>query len=325
MEVTAVQITVREQTHVAEARRAAEQAAGRAGLDKDDGGRVGIVVTELATNLLKHADGGEIVLDTLGGLQILALDKGRGMVDVEACVADGYSTGGTRGEGLGAVRRQADLFEVYSRPGLGTAILVRLTTGRKPVQTPSWASIGLPYTGEILSGDGWRVRRDEGTPTLMVVDGLGHGMFAHEASKAALEAFDKHGYKALSEVLEYVHGALRATRGAAVSLARVHPARVEFAGVGNVAGVFAAGGASRKMISHNGTLGHVAKRFQAFDYPTPAPPLVVLHSDGLGSSWTFDKYPGLSVCDPALVAGVLYRDFNRGRDDVTVLAFKESV
>ena len=82
------------------------------------------------------------------------------------------------------------------------------------------------------------------------------------------------------------------------------------------------GSGLRKMISHNGTLGHVAKRFQAFDYPVQGPPLVILHSDGLGTHWSFDKYPGLTACDPALIAGVLYRDFTRGRDDVTVLAFR---
>jgi hypothetical protein len=50
--------------------------------------------------------------------------------------------------------------------------------------------------------------------------------------------------------------------------------------------------------------------------------VLVLHSDGLGSSWDFETYPGLIARDPALIAGVLYRDFTRGRDDVTVLAFR---
>jgi anti-sigma regulatory factor (Ser/Thr protein kinase) len=318
-----MQIAVREETHVSEARRQAETAAARAGFDQTDAGRAAIVVTELGTNLLKHGGGGEIVLDTAGGaLQVLALDKGPGMTDVEACVADGFSTGGTRGEGLGAVRRQSEAFEVYSRPGLGTAILARLTPGRRAVAPPEWSSICLPHPGEVLCGDGWRVRRDDGIATLMTVDGLGHGLFAHEASQAALEAFDKHGVKPLTEVLEYIHGALRATRGAAVSLARLHPGRVEFAGVGNVVGVVASAGSARRMISHNGTLGHIARRFHAFDYPVNGPPVLVLHSDGLGTSWGFDKYPGLTACDPALIAGVLYRDFNRGRDDVTVLAFR---
>jgi len=322
MEVTAIQIVVREPTHVAEARRQAEAAAMRSGFGETDTGRTAIVVTELATNLLKHANGGEIVLDVADGLQVLALDKGPGMADVDACLADGFSTGGTRGEGLGAVRRQSEMFEVYSRPGMGTAVLTRLTAGRKPARTPAWATVCLPYPGEVLCGDGWRVRNDDGVATLITVDGLGHGIFAHEASEAALAAFDRYGLKPLTELLEYVHGALRPTRGAAVSVARVHEGRVEFAGVGNVAGVVSSGGVSRRMISHNGTLGHIAKRFQAFDYPVAGPPVVLLHSDGLGTSWVFEKYPGLTSCDPALIAGVLYRDFNRGRDDVTVLAFR---
>jgi hypothetical protein len=45
-----------------------------------------------------------------------------------------------------------------------------------------------------------------------------------------------------------------------------------------------------------------------------------MHSDGLLSRWSLDVYPGLARRDPALLAGVLYRDFRRGRDDVTVLA-----
>lgn len=322
MEVTTVKIEVRDQTHVAEARRRAEAAAVRAGFDETDAGRAAIVVTELGTNLLKHGGGGEFLIDHADGLQILALDKGPGMADVEACLADGYSTGGTRGEGLGAVRRQAETFEIYSRPGFGAAVLARLAGGRVASPARDWAAVCLPYPGETMCGDGWRVRVDEGVPTLITVDGLGHGLFAHEASEAALACFDRHGLKPLTEVLEHVHGALRPTRGAAVSLARVHTDRVEFAGVGNVAGAVVAAGGTRRMISHNGTLGHIAKRFQAFDYPLTGPPVLVLHSDGLGTSWSFEKYPGLAACDPALIAGVLYRDFNRRRDDVTVLAFR---
>ncbi len=322
MEVTTVSVPVSDPTHAAEARRGAQAAARKAGFNETDSGRAAIVVTELATNILKHGGRGEILLDPVGGLQVLALDKGPGMADVQACLEDGYSTGGTRGEGLGAVRRQAEAFEVYSRPGLGTAVLARLTAGRAPAEARSWAALCLPYPGEEVSGDGWRVRHDEGAATLMIADGLGHGLFAHEASLSAMLAFDRYGARPLPELLERLHAALRPTRGAAVSVARLWPAKVEFAGVGNVAGVVMASGASRRMISHNGTLGHVARRFQAFEYPVAGAPLVVLHSDGLAASWSIDRYPGLVAADPALIAGVLYRDFTRGRDDVAVLALR---
>jgi hypothetical protein len=47
-----------------------------------------------------------------------------------------------------------------------------------------------------------------------------------------------------------------------------------------------------------------------------------MHSDGLTSHWSLDAYPGLRLRHPALVAAVLYRDYQRGRDDVTVVVGK---
>jgi hypothetical protein len=47
-----------------------------------------------------------------------------------------------------------------------------------------------------------------------------------------------------------------------------------------------------------------------------------MHSDGLSSSWTLDKYPGLATFHPALIAAILYRDLSRHRDDSTVLVGK---
>ena len=65
-----------------------------------------------------------------------------------------------------------------------------------------------------------------------------------------------------------------------------------------------------------------ARRIQSFGYPMERGTVAVLHSDGLTSSWSLDAYPGLLTRDPALIAGVLYRDFVRGRDDVTVVVAK---
>jgi hypothetical protein len=51
--------------------------------------------------------------------------------------------------------------------------------------------------------------------------------------------------------------------------------------------------------------------------------LLVMHSDGLATHWNLDQYPGLVGRRPSLIAGVLYRDFARGRDDVTVVVAKK--
>jgi anti-sigma regulatory factor (Ser/Thr protein kinase) len=323
-------LAVRDVTQVAEARRAAVALARKMSFSEEDAGRVAIVATELATNLLKHGAGGELLVasfeDASGaGLECLALDKGPGMPDVAACLRDGYSTAGSAGTGLGAAVRQSQLFEVFSRAGLGTAALARLQRGRPgqlaPATAPSYGGVSVPKMGEEVCGDGWSVRPHPDGLTLMVADGLGHGPLAAEASNAAIAVFARYSEQSPAEILERVHGALRATRGAAVSVARLdlRRARVLFAGVGNVAGTLIDGTATRKMLSHNGTAGHAVRRIQELSYEFTGAPVVILCSDGLATSWTLERYPGLATCHPSLVAGVLYRDYNRGRDDATVL------
>jgi hypothetical protein len=78
----------------------------------------------------------------------------------------------------------------------------------------------------------------------------------------------------------------------------------------------------KRMVSHNGTTGHVAPRIRAFSYPVTGEPTIVLHSDGLTAKWDLARYPGLTQAHPALLAGVLFRDYRRGRDDAGVAAMK---
>ena len=94
-----IAVSVLEQSGVAEARRRASDVAERQGFSSEDVGRVALVATELATNVIKHASGGELLIgsysdDAGSGVEVLALDKGPGMADVQACLADGYSSAG---------------------------------------------------------------------------------------------------------------------------------------------------------------------------------------------------------------------------------------
>ena len=99
--------------------------------------------------------------------------------------------------------------------------------------------------------------------------------------------------------------------------------KLTFAGVGNIAARIYAGSESRQnLVSLNGTAGHQCDRIQDFSYPWPEDGLLVLHSDGLSTGTGLESYPGLAARDPALIAGVLYRDFCRGRDDATVVVAK---
>ena len=125
---------VADQSQVAEVRRIAADMARDGGFDETAAGRVALVATELATNLLKHAGGGDMLVQRFAegesaGIELLALDKGPGIGDLRRALDDGYSTAGSPGNGLGAIRRQSDEFAIWSRSGLGTAIVARIGGG----------------------------------------------------------------------------------------------------------------------------------------------------------------------------------------------------
>jgi anti-sigma regulatory factor (Ser/Thr protein kinase) len=326
-----IALAVQDQSQVSETRRRATDMAGRQGFGDTDTGRVALVATELATNILKHGNGGEILVGAYGegadtGIELIALDKGAGMSNLTASLTDGHSTAGTAGKGLGAVVRQSHFVDIASWPGTGTAILARIKRGQPPEERTDTSAIGavsVPMPGQDVCGDSWGVSVGLEETTLLVADGLGHGPEAAEASVEAVRLFHRYiGHRAPA-LLEYIHGGLRATRGAAVSVARFQPGsgKIIYSGIGNVAGVISANGGLRRTVSMPGTAGHTVRKIQAFEYPFTAG-LVILHSDGIASSWMLDRYPDLAAKHPTLIAAVLYRDLTRHRDDATVLVAK---
>lgn len=323
-------IALADPTGVGEVRRFAMTLAKRLGFDEVEREHVAIVATELASNVVKHGGGGEVLLRALGavephGLELLAIDRGPGMSDVGRSMSDGFSTSGTPGTGLGAGSRLSTTFEVQSSPGSGTVVLARIRDGRPSIGVRVGA-VCVPKKGEEVCGDGWGLTITGATVTVMVADGLGHGPLAADASRAAVDVLAAYPERAPAEILELANGALRSTRGAAIAVAAIdlNARIVRYAGVGNISGTIVTPDASRQLVSHNGTVGQDTRRAQELVYPFPQSARIIMNSDGLGSHWRLDRYPGMALRHPALIAGVLYRDFNRGRDDVSVVALAES-
>jgi serine phosphatase RsbU (regulator of sigma subunit) len=189
--------------------------------------------------------------------------------------------------------------------------------------TPTSGAVCVPFPGEDVSGDTW----DDvvmGSTTVFVADGLGHGPEANLAAERARQSFREHAADRFESILLAMHERLRATRGAAVALARINPngRRVEFAGVGNISGSVLSASERRSLVFQNGTVGGPMPAVRTGSEDLPAHGLLVLHTDGLTSHWNMDSYPGLVAHHPALVAGVLFRDFARPRDDATVLVYR---
>jgi len=325
-------LSIADPSQVGEARRSAIAIALRLGFNETDRGKVGLVVTEAANNLLKHAKEGVLLLQEISqgdrvGVEILAIDKGPGMAEIDRCLSDGYSTAGTSGHGLGTIQRISSVFDIYSRPEIGTALLAQLWAGQ-PSSLPSFetGAICLPKRGEEVSGDAWATKIMPQRSLFLVADGLGHGPSAAQASAEAVRSFIQNCDRPLPAIFEAAHDALRSTRGAALAIAEVNPEQeaLRFVGVGNISGDILSFSGNHSLMSHNGTVGHEVRKIQEFTHAWPSDGLLILHSDGLGTQWRLDRYPGLRQKHPSLIASVLYRDFNRGRDDVTVLVARST-
>lgn len=326
----ALRFSIEEASGVGEARRAGVDLARALEFGDVKQGEVAIVVTELATNLVKHAGGGEMLIQPVAapgavGLDVLALDRGPGFARPGEVLRDGYSTAGTPGTGLGAVRRIAGVFDTYSGPNVGTAVHARVLVSPGPSGVFDVGALVVAYPGERVSGDDVGVALLSDRLCALVVDGLGHGLGAHDAARAAATAFAHTSAAAPPDVLAAMHHALRGTRGAVAGVACIRPASgsVTFGGVGNITATVLTPTGRRGFASHNGTLGQTPPRGDAFTLPWTPESLLVLHSDGLTSNWSIERLPGLARRSAALIAGVMYRDFRRGRDDVSVLVVKE--
>jgi len=330
---TSVSLALEDKSQTAQARRIGSEMAYRLGFDEVAVGKVSIVITEICTNILKHAGRGEILFRVTGDqsmgsadLEVLALDKGPGMRDLARCMADGFSTGGSPGQGMGAIQRLSTVSDFYSVASEGTVVLARWSLKAAPQN--DWlraGAVNVPKKGEEVCGDSWGIEQNDEITMILVADGLGHGYDAHLASQEAVRMLRAYPDASAQNLLQFVHQALRSFRGAAVAVARIDRVRrqLSFAGAGNVAAqIYAGSQPMQHLVSVNGTAGHQSSRFREFSYVWPDNGMLILCSDGLSTSTGLPPRTDLALHDPSTIAGVLYRDFARGLDDATVVVAK---
>lgn len=320
-------VAIKDASSVGEVRRAAAAAGAKLKLDETRAGELAILTTEVARNALIHGGGGQVIVSGIaspGGpiARILALDSGGGIENLAAAMRDGFSTAGTMGGGLGAMKRLANRFEVFTSRG-GTMVLLEVGEGTA-THRMEFAGVVLPYPGERVCGDGWHCEHTPTRTVAVLVDGLGHGVGAAEAAQEAVATVRQRIAKSPGEILNYMHDALKKTRGAVAAVVEIRPddGKLTYAGIGNISASLISKGTSRSLISHNGTLGMTLRRVQEFQTEWLPDSIFVMHSDGLQSKWDLLSYPGLTLKHPALICGALIRDFRRHRDDAGVVVLK---
>ncbi|MYM24984.1 SpoIIE family protein phosphatase [Duganella sp. FT135W] len=320
-------IAIQHAADVGAARRSGQALADRLGMSETRIGQLALIITEAATNILKHAGEGSMLVSVAnyGGrrcVEVLAFDQGPGIANLQQAMTDGVSSAGTAGTGLGAIRRLADQFDVYAPMGKGTLLFARLWRDAAPASLPlRYGGVCQPIAGETESGDAWAVLPRQDGITMLAVDGLGHGPEAAKAAAAAVATLKATPAQPPGLLVEACHAALRPTRGAALAIATLNPAtqQLAFAGIGNIMASIYVDGARRQLMSHNGIVGHNVRKVQELQFPCPAGSLVVLASDGISTQWDLAQYPGLLAREPAMIAAVLLRDHGRRRDDASVL------
>ncbi|MFJ9040773.1 ATP-binding protein [Streptomyces sp. NPDC102406] len=301
----------------------ARDAARASGLDATAVERAAVLTTELAGNLLRHAVDGAVYVQRLpqnGGLDVVAVDRGPGMASPDRAMTDGYSTTGTLGSGMGAARRLADELALRTLPGVGTLICARF---RAPDAAPARADLGLvclPLRGEEACGDSAAVADAPGGRTAVVVDGLGHGVEAAEASAAAVRVFHEGPERPLPELLGAMDRALRGGRGAAVGLLRLRPGTAEHCGIGNVRLLLVGhDGVGPRAAGQPGVVGWNMPRPLPRSLSMPETSAAVLHSDGIAARWPDTATPFLLGLPPRLLAAALGHGHRSVRDDATAL------
>ncbi len=344
-------LEIKDEAQVGAARRAVRRFAAPLGFSEDELAELDIVVQEIGTNAARYATTGGCLhwttpLVDVPGLELFYCDKGPGIYDLDRVVRDGVSTGGSLGGGMGAISRLLDEFEAYStvrgatqrlvkrRTTHGTALFGRKWVAAARARNSSWeddtalsrntGAWSRPRPGEDVNGDAYCLLHHEDSMLLAVVDGLGHGRGAHEASEVALDSLGQWRGEPLDEILHAAHDALRATRGAVMAAIVLDKKREAFyyAGVGNVETRVFGSAEPVRPIPNNGTLGARMSNVRVWPHRWTQGTTIIMASDGLSATWDIGAYPGLLTKSPQLIAGVLLRDFKRDSDDATVLVVR---
>jgi anti-sigma regulatory factor (Ser/Thr protein kinase) len=322
-----------DQSGVAEARRATIRLAQKLGFSERNQADAALVATEAATNIIKYARSGEILLRQYAngngwGIELLALDRGPGIANLDAARRDGFSTGGSLGAGLGTMSRHSHLFDIYSIAGAGTALLARLQHAKSAETEASQFSIGArstPKAGQEVCGDAWAFDNRDGLLRAVILDGLGHGPLAALAARSAVDVFHRAGRIGNpSDILRSAHQGLKATRGAVMAVASIDTVsrRITFAGVGNIVGIVTSGETTQHLLSTDGTVGYNMRLVREVEAEWTARSVMILTTDGISTRWNLNRHPGLLEHHPSLIAAVLHRDFARDSDDATILVVK---
>lgn len=324
---------------VSEARRLAKAMAIEIGFDIKESEEIAIAVSELASNLVKHAQSGHLILTPLEdggrlGIKIESQDAGPGIPDVDQAITDGFSTTGSLGYGLGSINRLMDEFEIRtSTSGKTGTYITCLRWRREHIQKAGVCPLSFgvatrAYQKMELNGDAFVVKQGNGFTLTALIDGLGHGQFANRAALAARQYIVNHFDQPLEAIFRGVGRACRATRGVVLALARFDWAaetiKLTFASIGNIEARAFGSLVPTNFIVRRGVIGLNAPNPVVTEHCWDPDCVLVLFSDGLQSRWRWNDFPELAEAPAPHAAQRLLQALAKDNDDATVIVVRKS-
>ncbi|MCE5250026.1 ATP-binding protein [bacterium] len=331
-------INISHSSEAAEARRITKTMALSIGFDEKVSEEIVIVISELAANLIKYARNGTLTLTPLDengppGIKIESRDTGPGIVDVEQAIGDGYSTAGSLGYGLGTVNRLMDEFNITSDIGKNAGTYI-VCTRRLKNENQSMKACPLDvgaatrmYPRMDVNGDAYVIKKWDENLLAGVIDGLGHGQFAHRASEKARQYVETHYDQSFEELFRGVERSCRATRGVVMALAKFDWGRekLTYASLGNIDVKFLGCAEPVNFVVRRGIIGLKSVKPVVTEHTWSVGSLMALYSDGIRSHWRWDDFPGLRAEPAATIAQNLLRSLARDNDDATIVIVKDRI
>jgi anti-sigma regulatory factor (Ser/Thr protein kinase) len=294
-------------------------------------GVVDIAVAELTSNIIKHASHGELLyrfskeFDKMV-LEIICIDNGPGIKDVSHAMKDGISTTKTLGQGLGALERLSDLFEVYSIAKWGTVCYCKIYAipNKQSVKGPEikFSALNVSKPGQRVSGDGCQIVFKPNYTKIFFGDGLGHGHEAHDAVQLAITNFKHCSENDPAEILKLIHVLVKKSRGlvGTVVIADHLLKKWRICGVGNITTRLFDGMAAKNYISYNGIIGaNIPSHLKNHETDLGKHQCLVMTSDGIRSRWEISQFPSILRYAPLMLAAVIYKETARKTDDMSIL------
>ncbi|MBT1706159.1 ATP-binding protein [Chryseosolibacter indicus] len=339
MDKTFASYRIEERSYVAYIKREIHREVANTRFNEQKRGEIDIIVSELASNLVKHAKGGDFLYRVYDEgekdsvFEMLCIDSGVGMADPAKMMRDGVSTTHTLGQGLGAIQRLSDNFQLYSLPKWGTIIYSMVTTNSDKTLRKS-ATLDVDISAlcvnkpkETVCGDAFAMKRTDSTIQIFLGDGLGHGEHAHEAVKKAVSSFTECEESDPVSILRYMHEKVRRTRGlvASVAVLDLKSKYWKICAVGNILTRLYTGITFRNYLSYNGTVGmNIPNSLHNSEFDAEKNQFLVMCSDGIRSRYDISKYPSVLKYDMMVLAGAIYKDYTRGNDDSSIVVAKVS-